>query len=176
MSELVSSGKPNSIHDGEERYNWYIYFVHETDNFPSSKDAVVDAQSINEGKPGEQLHRGQGQGEERVIQRDHEDEDEEFVYPGETSADSSAPQIVIPRQLHPSPAQLESLYAAASSGDLTLLKRLFKSALETGDVQPFSLANDASSRTGFTALHAAASRGYLHIVKWREFSPFCKFI
>ncbi|KAF8222753.1 hypothetical protein L208DRAFT_1412956 [Tricholoma matsutake] len=68
----------------------------------------------------------------------------------------------------PSPAQLESLCAAASSGDLPLLKRLFRNALETGDVEPFGLANDASSRTGFTALHVAASRGYLDIVMWRR--------
>jgi ankyrin repeat protein len=38
--------------------------------------------------------------------------------------------------------------------------------LEAGNVEPFSLSNDASPRTGFTALHAAASRGYLDIVIW----------
>jgi hypothetical protein len=70
------------------------------------------------------------------------------------------------RQVHPSPAQLESLYAAASSGDLHLLQRLFKNALENGNVEPFSLANEASSRTGFTALHAAASKGYYDTVVW----------
>ena len=75
----------------------------------------------------------------------------------------------MPRQRNPpSPAQLESLCAAASSGDLPLLKRLFRNALETGDVEPFGLANDASSRTGFTALHVAASRGYLDMVMWRK--------
>jgi hypothetical protein len=95
-----------------------------------------------------------------------DDEDEEFVYPG-VQADQAegAPP---PQTLHPSPAQLESLYAAASSGDLPLLQRLFKNAIETNGVQPFGLANDATSRTGFTVLHAAASRGYLEIVKWRE--------
>lgn len=101
-----------------------------------------------------------------------DDGDEElFVYPAPSSSDIR--EATPPRQTHPTPAQLESLYAAASSGDLTLLKRLFKSATETGDVQPFSLANDASSRTGFTALHAAASRGYHDIVTWRE--PFTFF-
>ncbi|KAJ3573339.1 hypothetical protein NP233_g2492 [Leucocoprinus birnbaumii] len=66
----------------------------------------------------------------------------------------------------PSPAQLESLCAAASSGDLPLLKRLFVHAVESNAVQQFSLANDASTRTGFTALHAASSRGHLDIVQW----------
>lgn len=66
----------------------------------------------------------------------------------------------------PSPAQLESLCAAASSGDLPLLKRLFSHAVESNAVQQFSLANDASTRTGFTALHAASSRGHLDIVQW----------
>lgn len=79
---------------------------------------------------------------------------------------SSPPQAQVPS--HPSPAQLEALSAAASQGDLVLLKKLFATALQGGDLEAFALANDASSRTGFTALHAAASRGYLDIVKWRE--------
>lgn len=76
------------------------------------------------------------------------------------------PEVVQhPTKRPPSPAQLEALQAAASSGDLRLLQNLFRSALE-GDVEPFALANDASSRTGLTALHVAASRGYLEIVKF----------
>ena len=116
--------------------------------------------------------------------------EETFVYQAESEASSShEPQSspsplrdvspdpetsalpvveVKPTKIHPSPAQLESLQAAASSGDLPLLKKLFKTALQTGEVEPFALANDASPRTGLTALHAAASRGYLDIVKWRE--------
>ena len=80
---------------------------------------------------------------------------------------SSPLQTQIPSR--PSPAQLEALSAAASQGDLVLLKKLFATALQSGNLEAFALANDASSRTGFTALHAAASRGYLDIVKWREF-------
>lgn len=96
-----------------------------------------------------------------------EDDDEEFIYPAAPPmADVDTLHISPPRQAHPSPAQLESLYAAASSGDLPLMKRLFKSALESAEVEPFNLANDASSRTGFTALHAAASRGYYDIAVW----------
>ena len=121
----------------------------ERDPFPSSDSAS--------------LHPQLGQ------DSDEEDGDE-FVYPGagaeevvrSTANDSSSP----------SPAQLESLYAAASSGDLPLLQRLFKNATETSNTQPFSLANDATSRTGFTVLHAAASRGYLNIVTWRASSAF----
>jgi hypothetical protein len=67
----------------------------------------------------------------------------------------------------PSPAQLESIHAAASSGDLKLLQNLFKNAARNEDAEEFALANDASVRTGLTALHAAASRGYTNIVKWR---------
>lgn len=69
----------------------------------------------------------------------------------------------------PSPAQLESLHAAATSGDLKLLKNLFKNAAKNEDVEEFALANDASTRTGLTALHAAASRGHLEVVQWREY-------
>lgn len=94
-------------------------------------------------------------------------DEEEFIYPGTSVSDLEIEHVEPPRQPQPpSPAQLESLYAAASSGDLPLLKRLFRNALDSGDVEPFGLANDASSRTGFTALHAAASRGYLEIVMW----------
>jgi hypothetical protein len=84
---------------------------------------------------------------------------------------SPVSQSAAPAQPHPSPAQLEALSAAASSGDLSLLKKLFQTASQGGEVEAFSLSNDASSRTGFTVLHAAASRGYLDIVKWREQQP-----
>ena len=114
----------------------------------------------------------------------HNDSDEEeFVYPGVTDsftdettssvnfqevplAEPASVSTPVPLQRHPSPAQLESLYAAASSGDLSLLQNLFRNALKSSDVEAFALANDASTRTGFTALHAAASRGFLDIVKW----------
>ncbi|KNZ73817.1 Putative E3 ubiquitin-protein ligase C36B7.05c [Termitomyces sp. J132] len=121
-----------------------------------------------------------------VLEPGHdEDDDEQFVYPGAPVSEVKSVEIqeetrrttqedvqqgvqenVLRPSLPPSPAQLESLYAAAISGDLILLKHLFQNALINGEVEPFSLANNASSRTGFTALHAAASRGYLDIVTW----------
>lgn len=100
-------------------------------------------------------------------QDDDDDDDDEFVYPGAPAIQTEGVlPVASPARPQPSPAQLESLYAAATSGDLPLLKRLFRNALDTSDVEPFSLANDASSRIGFTTLHAAASRGYLDIVTW----------
>jgi hypothetical protein len=81
---------------------------------------------------------------------------------------SPSPSPTPPTQTHASPAQLEALYAAASSGDLPLLQGIVRNASQTGNVEPFSLVNDASSRTGLTALHASASRGYLDIVQWRK--------
>lgn len=78
------------------------------------------------------------------------------------------PTTSSPAQAQASPAQLEALFAAASSGDLPLLQRIVRNALQTGNVESFSLVNGASSRTGSTALHAAAGRGYLDIVKWRK--------
>lgn len=94
-------------------------------------------------------------------------EDEDFVYPSPTPGVES---VISPgsRQVHASPPQLESLYAAASSGDLPLLKTLFRKALENSEIEPFSLSNDASPRTGLTALHAASSRGYYDMTVWRE--------
>ena len=117
----------------------------------------------------------------------HDEDEEEFVYPDAPLSDGIQDETrqimqedvqqgvqengqgVVPRPSQPpSPAQLESLYAAATSGDLPLLKQIFQNALRNGEVEPFSLANNASSRTGFTALHAAASRGYLDMVTWRK--------
>jgi hypothetical protein len=99
------------------------------------------------------------------------DEDEEFVYPTSQATLERGHNLSSSREAQPSPAQLESLYAAASSGDLPLLKRLFKTAVENGEVEPFGLANHASTRTGFTALHAAASRGYHDIAVWCKLIP-----
>ena len=100
-----------------------------------------------------------------------DESDNEFLYPGATEESEQSPQYQMPAvvsQPHPSPAQLEALYAAASAGDLVLLQRTLRSALASSDVGAFALANDASPRTGLTALHAAASRGYVDIVKWRK--------
>lgn len=82
------------------------------------------------------------------------------------------PQSPVPSKSHPSPAQLEALHAAAASGDLRRVQTEFRKAVRADDVEPFELANDASPRTGLTALHAAASRGWLDIVKWRTCIPF----
>lgn len=127
----------------------------------------------------------------------HDDsDDDEFVYPS-TDAEPPAPETPhtppaavrpsppragtptpeplvharehspVPSKSHPSAAQLEALHAAAASGDLRRIQTEFRQAVRADDVDPFELANDASPRTGLTALHAAASRGYLEIVKWR---------
>ncbi|KAF9483941.1 hypothetical protein BDN70DRAFT_212047 [Pholiota conissans] len=103
---------------------------------------------------------------EEEEEEEEEEEDEEFIYPASNLQTDNGAHLSTLRQVHPSPAQLESLYAAASSNDLPLLKRLFRSALENGEIEPFSLANDASTRTGFTALHAAASRGFYDMTVW----------
>ncbi|KIL68106.1 hypothetical protein M378DRAFT_121217 [Amanita muscaria Koide BX008] len=92
-----------------------------------------------------------------------DEEEEEFIYPSVRIPGTEVP--LLKSQSQPSAAQLESLFAAASSGDLHMLKKLFKNARDSG-VEPFSFANHATSRTGSTALHTAASRGYIDIVTW----------
>lgn len=72
----------------------------------------------------------------------------------------------VPAKRPPSPEQLEALHAAATSGDLKRVQTVFTKAVHHGDVESFALANDAPSRIGQTALHAASSRGYLAIVRW----------
>ncbi|KAI0347381.1 hypothetical protein BDW22DRAFT_522741 [Trametopsis cervina] len=77
------------------------------------------------------------------------------------------PPPPLPTKSHPTPAQLEAIQAAASDGSLPRLKQLFQNAVASDKLEAFALTNDASPRTGLTALHAAASRGHLEIVKWR---------
>ena len=82
---------------------------------------------------------------------------------------------ITPPKAQPSPVQLEAIHSAAASGDLRGLQGRFKDIRKAGDFEPFALANDASPRTGLTALHAASSRGHLHIVKWRTPFSLCNF-
>jgi ankyrin repeat protein len=108
-------------------------------------------------------------------QAEEEDEDEPFVYPGATEesppVEETQPPVTQPSIVEHDPAQLEEIYSAAVSGDLPLLQDLFQSTISSnsGNTEAFVLANDASSRTGLTPLHGAASRGHLEVVKWREY-------
>ncbi|CAA7259898.1 unnamed protein product [Cyclocybe aegerita] len=133
---------------------------------PSAGDELAPG-SLSIGDSPESTNTSGGVHERRKSDNGNESDDEEFVYPASGSnATEEHTSIPSARQMEPSPAQMESLYAAASSGDLPLLKRLFKNVVDNGEVERFSLANHASSRTGFTALHAAASRGYYDIAVW----------
>jgi hypothetical protein len=116
-----------------------------------------------------------------------EDEVEQFVYythgePHITSSHTSncllagpEPDITIPA-LKPTPdtkpvtsqLEFEKNYAAAASGDLDLLQRLFKRAMDNENIDTFTLANQASARSGLTLLHVAASKGHSRIVQWRK--------
>ncbi|KAF8341513.1 ankyrin repeat-containing domain protein [Cantharellus anzutake] len=117
-------------------------------------------------------------------EEDHLQEEEYFIYPGvsEITNGSDAGDVtrisggvpveddslvnVQPAATNPSPAQLEAIYAAASSGDIEQLRRLFDSAQEEHGIDGFTLANEATSRTGLTPLHAACSRGHLEVAQW----------
>lgn len=112
------------------------------------------------GTPSPLEHTPEPDPQEVSSEDDHEQRSGEEEEPSVSSSNAK------PARSHPTPAQLESLIAASSSGDLTLLQNLFRNALQTGEVEPFALANDASTRSGLTALHIASSRGYLEVVKW----------
>jgi hypothetical protein len=147
----------------ESVLSFIICAAKETDTGFATRSELSDMCNSN-GSPNEQATG------KRISSSSSDDESgDEFLYPGaseepEHPAENQIPAVV--SQPHPSPAQLEALFAAASAGDLLLVQRLFRSALTTSDVGAFALANDASSRTGLTALHAAASRGYVDIVQW----------
>jgi hypothetical protein len=126
------------------------------------------------------------QSRDSAHEEQEDSDDEPFVYPGSSeshaddvptypAASEEEPPAVIPTQapmVRPvaSPEQLEEIYSAATAGDLYLLQTLFQSALANGDLEAFALANSATSRTGLTPLHAAASRGHVEIVQWCTFA------
>jgi hypothetical protein len=129
------------------------------------------------------------------VQLDEDEDEEEFVYPGEPepepepapkpaltqpiddplSVHSEAPPLTLaiptvaesqPQSPQPTSSQLDAIYNAAAAGSLLELQSLFADTR----VAAFALANDAAPRTGMTALHAAASRGKLAVVRWRKFN------
>ncbi|KAF8493509.1 hypothetical protein JB92DRAFT_2796883 [Gautieria morchelliformis] len=144
----------------------------------SGKDSPhADAENIREGdsaEDGEGDDEGEFTYEDSSIDRRQPSDEEDFRYPVSPLVETQlqlAPQQpleTLPPPVQPSSAQLEAIFAAASAGDLPLLQKLFETALSQGDTQAFSLANDATSRTGLTALHAAASRGHAATVRWRK--------
>lgn len=152
---LFSSETRASAHDlapDEDSDDEFIY--------PGAADDANGASPTNSTLNSEDSPSEATSSEEPPPEPEHPPEHPADVQPSAPVLTSS---LTTPR---PSPAQLEALYAAASSGDLRLLKNLFRNALDTAQVEPFALANDASTRTGLTALHAASSRGYLDIVIW----------
>lgn len=106
-----------------------------------------------------------------------DDGEEEFSYPttsplGESSsygaiqAPEPTPVVIRPVVQTPSSTQLEAIFAAASAGNLASLRDIFAKAQSEQSIEPFVLANEATSRTGLNSLHAAASRGHLDTVRW----------
>lgn len=102
------------------------------------------------------------------------------MYPGSTDTQDSPendveierieqPPVAAAKVAERDPAKLEEIYTAAVSGNLHLLQTLFQSAVssDSNPMEPFTLANDATTRTGLTPLHGAASRGHLDVVQWR---------
>ena len=123
------------------------------------------------------------QSRDSAHEEQEDSDDEPFVYPGSPEphtgdvphpvASAEEPPVIPAqgpvRRPVASPEQLEEIYSAAATGDLFLLQTLFQSALASGDLEAFALANSATSRTGLTPLHAASSRGHVEIVQWCTF-------
>lgn len=119
-----------------------------------------------------------------AIELADDDDDEEFVYPGSPeppepvndplSVRPDAPPLALaipsvvesqPQSPQPTSGQLDAIYRAATAGSLLEVQSLFADTR----IPAFALANDAAPRTGLTALHAAASRGKLAVVRWCEY-------
>lgn len=116
---------------------------------------------------------------DKIQVEDDNEEEEEFTYPGSSSplteptplmvaqAPEPSPPVVRPSIQTPTVAQLEAIFAAASAGNLASLRDIFSKAQNEQAIEPFVLANEATSRTGLNSLHSAASRGHLDVVRWR---------
>lgn len=114
--------------------------------------------------------------QEEVDEQNEEEDENEFVYEPtvshEPEPEQHEPQQPSTRTSIAGRVELEKIYGAATSGDLDLLQRLFRSAIEEGDLDSFSLANEPSPRSGLTLLHSAANKGHLDIVRWcRSLDP-----
>lgn len=92
----------------------------------------------------------------------------------------SPPAVSLSHATQVSTDQLASILAAATLGNISSFQRQFETIIGRTNLTPFTLANEASPRTGFTALHVASSKGHLDIVKWRKlllcFASFCQFV
>ncbi|KAF8605304.1 hypothetical protein BDV93DRAFT_490619 [Ceratobasidium sp. AG-I] len=116
-----------------------------------------------------------------IVEPAEDDDEEEFVYPGSPeppepvtdplSVRPDDPPLTLaiptvvesqPQSPQPTSAQLDAIYRAATAGSLLEIQSLFADTR----IPAFALANDAAPRTGLTALHAAASRGKLAVVRW----------
>ena len=165
---LIRSGLPDAQFSG---------------NTSVENSSGTDGKTLRHGNAGDDRREGVQHGEDDDEEFTYEDssihhrrpsEEEDFRYPVSPLVETQPPFELShsiesqPQPVQPSPAQLEAIFAAASAGDLPLLQKLFETALSQGDTQAFSLANDATSRTGLTALHAAANRGHTATVRWRE--------
>lgn len=82
----------------------------------------------------------------------------------------SPPAVSLSHSTQVSLAQLTSILSAAGSGNIWSFQRQFDAIIHRTNMTPFTLANEASPRTGFTVLHVASTKGHLDIVKWRKFS------
>lgn len=92
--------------------------------------------------------------------------DEDIQNHGEHSSPRSSSSERNRPPAHATAAQLEALYSAGLSGDVSKVRALLEAATSSGDFETFALVNDASPRTGLTVVHAAASRGHVNLLKW----------
>ncbi|KAF7794562.1 hypothetical protein EIP86_005697 [Pleurotus ostreatoroseus] len=148
--QVIQRSESSSAHDPLQANDDEVFV------YPGSREQSISHTSSTSHSPLERTPEPEGLDESTTAEQQ----------PSSSQRFQPAPSISVTPKSHPTPAQLEALIAASSSGDLSLLQNLFRNALQTCDVEPFSLANDASTRSGLTALHVSASRGYLDVVKW----------
>ncbi|EGO01986.1 hypothetical protein SERLA73DRAFT_177671, partial [Serpula lacrymans var. lacrymans S7.3] len=126
-----SAGSLSETHHDLSRSTGLLPASEERQNSESDEDSdeeefVYPGTSVSSTNDADEPEPSTGEGEQSVIEEVQDATS--FVY-----------QPPIQTICHPSPAQLEALYAAASSGDLPLLQKLVQTALQGGDLEAFAL-------------------------------------
>ena len=138
--------------------------LNENFNYPTAAEESLSEcqleQSFSpEGSPGNEENEPVGVSLSSEPQEDLQKQGENPNLPSPSSEGNRPPA-------HATAAQLEALYSAGLSGDVSKVKALLEAATSSGDFETFALVNDASPRTGLTVVHAAASRGHVALLKW----------
>ncbi|GJJ07266.1 hypothetical protein Clacol_001466 [Clathrus columnatus] len=160
-SQSLSNGKAN-----------YGEFRHDDLDRKNQEDNTEDGDKEEEEEEEEEFIYEQSM--DRVtppLSEEGDDDAEAFKYAVSPIAETvprsdSPPAVSLSQSIQVSAAQLTSILAAAAVSNFSSFQSQFEAIISHTNVTPFTLANEASPRTGLTVLHVASNKGHLDTLKW----------